>query len=191
MHAKWLVTVALCAQAALAACTPGAPPSGNGDDDDDGPAAAPSDADSPARDPDAAQPPVSVAVDAAAGCQANAWAAGATKTIQLSHGGLNRTYIVHVGSSVNAHAPAPLLLNFHGLTASAMIQLYYSGTNQIADQYGLVVAYPEGVSSSFNAIGCCGTAGQQNVDDVGFARAIVEDVAAHVCTNRKRAPAAG
>jgi polyhydroxybutyrate depolymerase len=196
------LTVALCVSAAALGCS--AETSGRdldpvgGDHDasvlpgDPDAAPVPGDPDSgPAGTVDATAPTSSPDAARAPGCPAGTWAPGSTKTIQLSHGGRSRSYIVHVGSTVHAGVATPLLVNFHGLTMTAMTELYYTGTNATADSNAFVVVYPEGISSSFNAIGCCGTAAQQNVDDIGFTRAIVEDVAANVCVDRKRIYATG
>jgi polyhydroxybutyrate depolymerase len=85
----------------------------------------------------------------------------------------------------------PLLVNFHGLTSNAWQEAWLSGTDAAADQNGFVVVYPEGVQSSFNAIGCCGQAGQQGIDDIGFTRALVADVEAKACIDAKRVYATG
>ena len=55
----------------------------------------------------------------------------------------------------------------------------------------MLVAYPEGIGQSFNAGACCGQASSTNVDDVGFARAIVADVSAKMCVDPKRVHATG
>ncbi len=111
--------------------------------------------------------------------------------MHLVHDGIDRSYLVHVGASVVAAAPTPLLFNFHGLTSNASQQRLYTNTNATADDNGFVVVYPEGVGASFNALGCCGSAAEQGIDDIGFARAIIEDVAANVCLDRKRVYATG
>ena len=48
------------------------------------------------------------------------------------------------------------------------------------------MAYPEGVGSSFNAGSCCPPAALTNVDDFGFARALVRDVQAKLCIDAKK-----
>ena len=125
------------------------------------------------------------------GCAASAWTPGTTKTVELAHGGLTRKYTVHVGSSAPVDTPTPVLFSFHGLTSNAWQQQWLSQGDKSADDNGFIVVYPEGVQASFNAEGCCGQAAQQGIDDVGFARAIVDDVAANVCIDRKRVYATG
>ena len=45
-------------------------------------------------------------------------------------------------------------------------QANVSGFRAKSDQEGFVVAWPQGVSNSWNGYGCCGTADSQNIDDV-------------------------
>jgi polyhydroxybutyrate depolymerase len=136
--------------------------------------------------------PTATAPDAAPiTCGAAEWTPGTHETVTLAHDGLQRSYVIYVGDAVPPGVPAPLVVNFHGLNNSPSIQESFSRMNDLADVEGFVVAYPQGISSSFNAGGCCGTAASQGVDDVGFARAIVDDVAARTCIDRRRVYATG
>jgi len=83
-----------------------------------------------------------------------------------------------------------LVLNFHGYTSSAAGQQRYTALDQTADEHGFMVAYPEGLSNSFNAGSCCGNSAG-SVDDVGFARAIVADVGERACLDRRRVYSTG
>ena len=73
-----------------------------------------------------------------------------------------------------------------------------SGFNEVADQDGFLVAYPNGTSRVSNNIlltwnggDCCGYAQQKNVDDVGFVRAIVTDLQSLANIDAKRIYASG
>ncbi|MEL7371926.1 MAG: PHB depolymerase family esterase [Myxococcota bacterium] len=98
--------------------------------------------------------------------------------VSLVSGGRNRTYDVYVPASYSASTPAPLVLDFHGFTSSNGLQRLISGWQQKADEEGFVVAWPQGVGvvPGWNAETCCGEALLGNVDDVGFARDVVEDI---------------
>ncbi len=62
----------------------------------------------------------------------------------------------------------------------------------VAKNQGIVVAYPEGIGSSWNGgAACCGQASSNNVDDVGFAKAVVEDIQHKVWIHPARIYAAG
>ncbi len=83
------------------------------------------------------------------------------------------------------------MLNFHGLTSTAAQQTAFSLMSPKADAAKFLVAYPNGVSNSWNAGACCGTAVTENVDDVGFVRALIDDIAARVCLDTKRVYSTG
>jgi polyhydroxybutyrate depolymerase len=146
---------------------------------------------------DAAAPPdgsVDAVPDAAAGepgCAPSSWAPGANATIALRHGELDRSYVVHVGAAVDVDRPVPLVVNFHGLHNSPAIQEAFSRMNAVADREGFIVVNPQGIEASFNAGGCCGPAAEQGIDDLGFTRAIVADVAARACIDPRRVYATG
>lgn len=102
-----------------------------------------------------------------------------------------REYNLFVPSAYEPNTPAPLVLNFHGLMGTPEGQADFSQFNDAAEPRGMLVAYPRGLGESFNAGACCGSASNDDVDDVGFARAIVAQVAAQHCVNEKRVYATG
>ncbi len=125
-------------------------------------------------------------------CEANSAVPGMVTEVSLSHGGRDRSYRLFVPSTFDGTQALPLVLNFHGFTSNATQQQVFSELNILAEQEGFLVAYPEGIDSSFNGGSvCCGTAAAENVDDVGFARAIVEDVAGKACVDPKRVYSTG
>jgi polyhydroxybutyrate depolymerase len=60
-----------------------------------------------------------------------------------------------------------------------------------ADAHGFAVAYPAGLSTSWNAGICCGAAAVGLIDDVGFARAVVADASGKLCIDEKRVYSTG
>ena len=128
----------------------------------------------------------------APGCTGTAtWRPGDERTIALTHGGVARSYLVHVGRAVTPGKAAPLVVNVHGLNNSPAIQVAFSGMSALADTRGLVVAYPQGLNASFNAGGCCGQSASSGVDDIGFIRDLVTDVEKQVCVDTRRVYATG
>jgi len=94
----------------------------------------------------------------------------------LGHDGRRRCYQLLVPES--ASASAPLVIDMHGFGSNANQQRAISGFSHLARTEGFIVAWPQGVEASFNAgLGCCGSAVKERVDDVGFVRALVADVA--------------
>jgi polyhydroxybutyrate depolymerase len=108
------------------------------------------------------------------------------------HDGRSRELLIHVPSGYDNTRPVPLVLNFHGATSSAQQQRsLFSQMDSTADAKGFIVVYPQGVGASWNAGACCGDAASLDVDDVGFARALVEYMAARACIDEKRVYATG
>jgi polyhydroxybutyrate depolymerase len=109
------------------------------------------------------------------------------------HDGIVRSYALHVPST-HAQRPAagaPLVFNLHGLNTTAAIQKYLSNMDGAADSRGFVVVTPQGVSQSWNAGFCCGTAQNNQVDDAGFVLAMVERLRNPLCIDARRVFAAG
>lgn len=119
------------------------------------------------------------------------------QTVTLQHGGLTREYLLHVPDAYDGAEPWPLVLNFHGFTSDATQQVAFSDMSATADAEGFLVAYPQGVlppeggPRSWNGGTCCGHAASEGIDDVGFARAVVDDVAADGCVDLRRVFATG
>lgn len=121
-------------------------------------------------------------------------------TLTLEHGGVARQYQVHVPARYDGATPAPLLIALHG-GASDMGQLQEEAIyGQIAasEREGAVVVFPNGFSrqpggrlASWNGGTCCGVARNENVDDVGFLRAVVADVSRQLRIDRDKVFATG
>ena len=116
-------------------------------------------------------------------------------TIALRHGGLERSYIVHVPAQ--AKTPTAVIVAFHGGGGNARGQQEYSRLDALADREGLLVVYPNGTGRMkdrllvWNAGACCGVAAERNTDDVGFVAALLDDLAARIAIDPKRVFATG
>ena len=96
-------------------------------------------------------------------------------THQISSGGLDRSYLLYVPADLPPSAPLVVVL--HGLSGTADSAQRLLGWNGAADANKFVVAYPDGIGKSWNTTAdCCGKAGRDNVDDIGFISAVVRDV---------------
>lgn len=130
-------------------------------------------------------------------CSRNVPAPSADQTLTLTHAGLERTYILHVPSSYDESKPTPLLLSFHGGGGNAENQRRVSGFNELSDENGFIVAYPNGTGRledtilTWNGGNCCGYAVANNVDDVGFIRALVAELQSQYNIDPKRIYASG
>jgi polyhydroxybutyrate depolymerase len=110
-------------------------------------------------------------------------------TAMLQVGGKTRTFILHVPSSYTGNAPVPLVLDWHGLGSSGSAQAGLSGYKALSEQEGFIVAWPNGLENAWNIGPCCTTS--RDVDDLGFARAIVSDIEQRACVDPKRVYADG
>ena len=106
-----------------------------------------------------------------------------------------RHYLLHVPARL-PQAPA-LVLNFHGGGGSARPHQQYVRMDALADREGFLAAYPEGSGGvggklqTWNAGTCCGRSAREQADDVGFVRAILEDLHQRIAYDRTRVYATG
>ena len=118
----------------------------------------------------------------------------------LEHGGRSRVYRVHVPASYRSEAPAPLLLALHGGGGS----MDYMGRDEnyglitLSERTGLVLVLPNGISrlrsgmlATWNAGDCCGAARDEQVDDVGYIRRVLEQVQRQLRIDPQRIYATG
>ena len=96
----------------------------------------------------------------------------------MSFGGLDRSYRLYIPAGLPS--PAPLVVMMHGGFGSGQQAERAYGWDELADSAKFVVAYPDGVGRAWNVGGCCGRPGRENIDDVGFINAVVDDIAANV-----------
>jgi polyhydroxybutyrate depolymerase len=114
----------------------------------------------------------------------------------LKVGELERNYLVHVPSKYDAKTPSPVVLSFHGGGSNAEQMVKFCGLNDKADEAGFIVIYPSGTGRlekllTFNGGNCCGYAMNNQVDDVAFVRAILDDLATVANLDARRVYATG
>jgi polyhydroxybutyrate depolymerase len=103
-------------------------------------------------------------------------------TVHLRHDGRVRRYLVHVPRAVDAQTPRPLVLVLHGAAGDAVENRSWLRLDDVADREGFIAVYPDGTGwfgdymHMWNSGDCCGTAQWDSVDDVGFLRAVLDDV---------------
>ncbi|MFZ1865011.1 MAG: PHB depolymerase family esterase [Polyangiales bacterium] len=130
------------------------------------------------------------ATSASPGCEGGTLVSTVTH-VDLEFDGMGRSYEVHVPPSYDGTTPLPLVLSFHGFTSSGLGQQQLTQMNGLADREGFLVAYPNGLNASWNAGVCCGRSAESNVDDVGFTRALIDDIGGRGCIDRLRIYATG
>lgn len=124
-----------------------------------------------------------------------------TAQIALRVGGETRTYLLHVPPHPPRRfrriEPYPLLIVLHGSGAAGETVRHMSRLDSLADVRDFVVAYPDGtrnwlgLQSGWNAGQCCGPAARNDVDDVGFLRALITEVSSGLAIDRRRIYVAG
>jgi polyhydroxybutyrate depolymerase len=124
-------------------------------------------------------------------CNAGTLPPGRYSGVSLEHGGESRSYDLYVPGTVDVTQPATLVLNFHGLLGNPAQQAMFSQYDAAAESAGVIVAYPSGISSSWNTGLCCGGAQSSGVDDVGFARTLVQHIGLGSCIDRSKVFAIG
>ena len=115
----------------------------------------------------------------------------------ITHDGIERTYILHVPPSYDDSQPAPLVLGFHGGGGNADTQMQTSKFSDLADEKGFIVAYPNGTGRredkllTWNGGTCCAYAAINQIDDVGFVRAMITEIENNYRIDAKRIYATG
>ena len=110
----------------------------------------------------------------------------------IQSGALTRSYLLHVPKQLTH--PAPLVIVMHGYTGSADSIMSYSGMNEVADEEGFVVVYPQGtVDQQGNAFFNVGYEfhADASVDDLQFIRDLVAHLQDELTLNPDKVFATG
>ena len=117
--------------------------------------------------------------------------------ITLTHEKRERSAIVHVPPHAIDKRDIPVVLNFHGGGGHGANEQEYSLMDRLADRETFVAVYPNGSGRfgkrllTWNAGTCCAYAVINNVDDVGFVRALISKLAESIPIDRRRIYATG
>jgi polyhydroxybutyrate depolymerase len=116
----------------------------------------------------------------------------------VSAGGRERSYLLYIPAKARTAVSVPVVLVFHDSGSQPEIIAAVTGFNTKADAEGFVVVYPRGTSNrqaplrfSWNGGLCCGSAQKDNIDDVGFLRVLLDDLAGVVSVDMRRIFATG
>ena len=116
--------------------------------------------------------------------------------ITLTYEKRERSAIVHVPPHASDKRDIPVVLNFHGGGGHGANEQEYSLMDRLADRETFVAVYPNGSGRfgkrllTWNA-GTCAYAVINNVDDVGFVRALISKLAESIPIDRRRIYATG
>lgn len=78
-----------------------------------------------------------------------------------------------------------MVLVFHMLTASGRTSEWLTHFNQIAEQEGFIVVYPDGYKSSWAEGRHLYAADQEQIDDVAFVSALLDELNVHYALTEK------
>ena len=108
----------------------------------------------------------------------------------IIHGGLERTYRIHVPALYDKTKPVPLLIALHGGggTGERMERLTLKGFNALSDKEGFVVVYPDGIEKHWNdgREKVRYRAHREKIDDIGFISALIDDLVKRLNIDNKR-----
>jgi polyhydroxybutyrate depolymerase len=109
----------------------------------------------------------------------------------LDVGGRARRFAVHVPAGYDPSIPTPVVIDLHGRNSNASQQMLVSGMRSKADRAGFIAVHPEGVEQTWNAGICCGAAMSEDVDDVAFVDALLDELERELCVDAGRVFATG
>ncbi|HLF70641.1 MAG TPA: PHB depolymerase family esterase [Dehalococcoidia bacterium] len=148
-------------------------------------------ASAPAPTADAADVPTqgpSPAASGSAGCGTEAPSGSSVASIESD--GVERSYRLYVPTAYDTRRPTPLVLNFHGLGATALEQERYSGFIEVAEENGFVLVSPQatGTPSEWYLYG---PLERGYVDDFAFVGRLIDELSARLCVDSRRVYATG
>jgi len=112
-----------------------------------------------------------------------------TQTLRV--GSVNRSFVLHVPATYDGTRPVPLIVDFHGLGSSGMSELQSSPYPAVTDAEGVVMAFPDGLKGPLGSAWDLGPCCVADVDDLGFARALIAQVESTACIDARRIYAVG
>jgi polyhydroxybutyrate depolymerase len=135
---------------------------------------------------------------ASTGCGSTTTYAAGANADTLEHDGLTRSFGVYLPPTydVAGTTPTPIVIVLHGGFGWGEQVFTNSRMQELADEAGVIVAYPDGVAGPFgvrtwNAGRCCGYAVTTAADDVGFIAALLDRFDTKLCVDDRRVYATG
>lgn len=123
--------------------------------------------------------------------------AGREQEVSFEFGGRTRRYLMQVPAGADAALGLPLVLVLHGGGGNAEFARDATGFAELASREGFLAVFPDGTGVlrskllTWNSGGLPVYAVEQDVDDVGFLRAVVADVQRRVPVDPERVFAVG
>jgi polyhydroxybutyrate depolymerase len=116
---------------------------------------------------------------------------------EIGHDGRRRTYYLYLPSKWDKTSALPVVFLFHGGGGGARGALYYYELERKAEEAGFMLVAPNGTGENehvlltWNVAFGFGYAQQNNIDDVGFVNALLDELAGKYPIDSKRIYATG
>jgi polyhydroxybutyrate depolymerase len=107
----------------------------------------------------------------------------------IRHDGLVRRYLIYVPR--HAHGPLPVVLVFHGGGGQPHLIARSTGMHYIAEREGFIVVYPAGTPRRRGLTWNARPQQPTGIDDVGFVRALLDELRRRYRIDPRRVYAAG
>src|ERR1700688_1141436 len=117
------------------------------------------------------------------------WTSATTDTIISS--GEKREYLLYVPKSYDRAKPTPLVINLHTSMSWPSSSMAISQWNQVADEHGFIVAYPEGTGRGPKSWEMTGRESPADMPDVIFITELIDKLEASNNIDKTRVYASG
>ena len=108
----------------------------------------------------------------------------------ITHGGIQRSYILYVPASYSSGTATPLVFNLHGYTGSAANIMYYGDLRPVADTAGFILVAPNGTLDNSGYTYWNANWGG-TVNDVDFINVLIDSISAAYTINPNRVYSTG
>jgi len=118
---------------------------------------------------------------------------GSVEDGKILHDGLERSWFAYLPASRGAHPPVVLVLHGSQGSGKAIRAMSFFSFDEAAERDGFIAVYPDGYKDHWNdcRAGADYAANRENIDDVGFLRALVAELVQRYGADPQRVYAAG
>lgn len=109
----------------------------------------------------------------------------------LVSGDVARSYRLYIPPGYDPTEPTPLVFSFHGFTSNTSQQIAITHWNDVAEENGFVVVYPQGAGTPPRWNAGVPLFGFEGADDIGFVRDLLAQLGRDLCVDESRVYANG
>ncbi|MCK6579219.1 MAG: hypothetical protein L6Q98_14065 [Anaerolineae bacterium] len=115
-----------------------------------------------------------------------------TFTVTVMQGEVERNYGVYIPEGyADAAAPVPLLIVLHAANGSGVLAEAHTGFTDLADEFGFVVAYPDGINGFWNDGRPLDSRVNLDISDSAYIAGVITFLSSRLSIDRARVFAAG